>query len=192
MSPAPALAVDDARTAVLATADALFYEHGIAAVPMADIRDQSGVSLRRLYTMFPHKSDLVTGWLEHRHESWIAMFTNGIDQRLAIGEAAVDAVFGSLTDWLVATDFRGCGFINTLAETGVVTDRHRGIIRHHKQTLIDLLAQFTNEPAALAVVIDGAIVQAAVFTSTGPVDAARHAATSLFNPTSQRLDRPNA
>jgi AcrR family transcriptional regulator len=188
MSPAPALAVDDARTAVLATADALFYEHGIAAVPMAHIRDRSGVSLRRLYSIFPHKSDLVTAWLEYRHESWIAMFTNGIDQRLAIGEAAVDAVFGSLTDWLVATDFRGCGFVNTLAETGVLTDQHRNIIRHHKQTLIDLLARFTDQPSALAFLVDAAIVQAAVFTSTDPVDAARSAATPLFMPPHQRQD----
>lgn len=97
-------------------------------------------------------------------------------------------MFGSLTAWLVATEFRGCGFINTLAETGVVTDRHRHIIRHHKQVLIGLLGRFANEPEALAVVIDGAIVQAAVFASTGPVEAARHAATSLFDPTPQRQD----
>ena len=38
-------------------------------------------------------------------------------------------MFGSLTAWLVATEFRGCGFINTLAETGVVTDRHRHMMR---------------------------------------------------------------
>lgn len=192
MSPAPTLDIDDARVAVLTTADDLFYRHGIAAVSMADIRDQSGVSLRRLYSLFPHKSDLVSGWLEQRHESWMAMFTNGIDQRLAADDGPADAVFGSLTAWLVATEFRGCGFINTLAETGVVTDRHRDIIRHHKQALIDLLGQFTNEPAALAVVIDGAIVQAAVFASTDPVKAARHAATSLFNLTPQRQDQPNA
>lgn len=192
MSPAPTLDIDDALVAVLATTDALFYRHGIAAVSMADIRDRSGVSLRRLYSMFPHKADLVTGWLEHRHESWMAMFTTGIDQRLASGQAPVDALFGSLTAWLVATEFRGCGFINTLAETGVVTDRHRYVIRHHKQALIGLLGQFSNEPATLAVVIDGAIVQAAVFASTDPVDAARHVATSLFNPTPQRRDQPDA
>lgn len=192
MSPAPTLTLDDARVAVLAAADALFYERGIAAVPMADIRDRSGVSLRRMYSMFPHKADLVTGWLENRHESWMAMFTTGIDGRLAAGEAPVDAVFGSLTAWLIATDFRGCGFINTLAETGVVTDRHREIIRHHKQALIGLLGQFTDQQDALAVVIDGAIVQASVFGSAGPVDAARHAATPLFNPTPQRQDRSHA
>jgi AcrR family transcriptional regulator len=183
MSPAATSTIDEARDAALAAADALFYKRGIAAVPMADIRDQSGVSLRRLYSMFPHKSDLVSGWLEHRHETWIHMFTSGIDRRLATGEASPNAVFGSLADWLVATDFRGCGFINTLAETGEVTDVHLALIRHHKRALIDLLTRFTDEPAALAVVIDGAIVQAAVFASADPVDAARRVATPLFNTT---------
>ena len=188
MTPAATLTVDGAHTRVLTTADSLFYEHGIGAVRMADIRDQSGVSLRRLYSMFPHKSDLVTAWLEYRHTAWIDMFTGGIDHRVARGEGSADAVFGSLADWLVATHFRGCAFVNALAETAEVTDEHRSVIRRHKQALIDLLRRFTNEPAALAVLIDGAIVQAAVFASTDPVDAARLAAIPLFATSSDRQD----
>ncbi len=188
MSPAPTLTVDDARAAALATADALFYEHGIGAVRMADIRDQSGVSLRRLYSIFPHKSDLVTGWLEYRHKTWIDMFTEGIDNRLTNGEGRADAVFGSLADWLVATRFRGCAFVNALAETAEVTDEHRDVIRRHKLALIDLLSHFTDEAPALAVIIDGTIVQAAVFTSTDPVHAARSAATPLFDASPHRQD----
>lgn len=188
MSPAATMTVDDARAAVLATADELFYKHGVSAVSMAEARDRSGVSMRRLYSLFPHKSDLVTGWLKHRHQTWMDMFTNGIGQRLAAGQEPADAVFGSLAEWLTTTGFRGCGFINTLAETGEVTNEHRTVIRQHKQTLIDLLSNFSNQPAALAVVIDGAIVQAAVFTSTGPVDAARIASTSLFDAPSQERE----
>lgn len=176
-------AADQARGAVIASADVLFYERGISAVRIADVRDRSGVSMRRLYSMFAHKSDLVSGWLEHRHQTWIDMLVAGIDRRLAARQTPVDAVFGSLAHWLVATDFRGCGFINALAETGEITDEHRMIIRHHKQALIDLLARFTDEAAALAVIVDGAIVQASVFASTDPVDAARRAATPLFFPT---------
>ena len=188
MIPAAKLIIDDARSAVLATADLLFYEQGISATPMADIRDRSGVSMRRLYSMFPHKADLVAAWLENRHETWMDMFINGINRRLSTGQAPADAVFGSLAEWLVATDFRGCGFINTLAETGEITDEHRAIIRDHKQSLIDLLARFTSQPAALAVAIDGAIVQAAVFASTAPVDAAHAAFGPLFDATPHDKD----
>jgi AcrR family transcriptional regulator len=174
---------DDRRDAVLLAADELFYRRGIGAVTMADIRDRSGVAFRRLYSMFPRKSDLVTGWLTRRHATWTTAFELGIEERLAAGAGPVDAIFGSLESWLVATDFRGCGFINTLAETGEVTDEHRAVIRAHKQALVDSLARYTEHPMALAVLIDGAIVQASVFASTAPVDAARRAAALLLEHT---------
>lgn len=173
---------EEPRDAVLRAADELFYRHGIGAVTMADIRDRSGVAFRRLYSLFPRKSDLVTGWLTHRHDAWMAGFEGGIDERFANGDAPVDAIFGSLEAWIVATGFRGCGFINTLAETGEVTDEHRAIVRAHKQAIIDVLGRFTDDPEALAVLIDGAVVQASVFSSTAPVDAARRAAATLFAP----------
>jgi len=175
---------DEALDAVLHAADALFYGRGVTAVTMADIRDQSGVSFRRLYSLFPCKTDLVTGWLTRRHQTWMAMFEDGILQRSARGAEPVDAIFDSLEAWLVATDFRGCGFINTLAETGEVTDEHRAIIRAHKQALVDFLDRFTDNPEALAVVIDGAIVQASVFASVEPVKAARLAGAPLTTPRS--------
>ncbi len=180
MSPPPTSTADEARDAILSAADDLFYRRGIAAVTMADIRDRAGVSLRRLYSMYPHKPDLVAAWLESRHTTWITMFTNGIDERLADGAAAGDAIFDSLATWLRATDYRGCGFINTLAETAVVDDRLRGIIRDHKQGLTDVLARFSDHPAALAVLVDGAIVQSSVFSSTAPVVAAQVAAAPLI------------
>lgn len=183
MSPPAVITSDEARTAILLAADTLFYQRGVTAVPMSDIRDYSGVSLRRLYSLFPHKSDLVAGWLEDRHTSWTAMFTRGIQRRLETGEEPIAAIFDSLGDWLIATNFRGCGFINTLAETGAVTEEHRTIIRRHKLALIELLARFTDQPAALAVLIDGAIVQAAVFASIDPVDSARLGAAPLLRST---------
>jgi AcrR family transcriptional regulator len=175
-----ALAADDRRDDVLRAADELFYRNGISAVTMADIRDRSGVAFRRLYSLFPRKADLVTGWLTRRHDTWMAMFEAGIDDRLADGSGTVDAIFGSLEAWLVATEFRGCGFINTLAETGEVTEEHRAVIRAHKQALVDSLRRYTDQPMALAVLIDGAIVQASVFASTASVAAARSAAKQLI------------
>lgn len=185
-------ATDDRRDAVLLAADELFYRHGIGAVTMADIRDRSGVSFRRLYSFFPRKSDLVAGWLTRRHDTWMAAFEHDIDDRIADGAAPVDAIFASLESWLVATEFRGCGFINTLAETGEVTDGHRAIIRAHKQALVDSLALHTDHPMALAVLIDGAIVQASVFASTAPVDAARAAAVALLDSPGRAARRTTA
>ena len=49
--------MDDATAEqqVLGAADRLFNEHGIRTVGMDQIRDASGVSLKRLYRLFPAK-----------------------------------------------------------------------------------------------------------------------------------------
>ena len=57
------MSIDAARRSVLQAADELFYAHGIGGVVMSDIRDVSGVSMRRLYAMYPSKSGLVVAWL---------------------------------------------------------------------------------------------------------------------------------
>ena len=146
---------------------------------MAAIRDDAGVSLRRLYSLYPTKADLVSGWLRKRHTTWMAWIEAEVATRTGEGASPVDAVFDALAAWLESTEFRGCGFVNALAETGEVTAEHAAIIRSHKQALIDFLARFTEQAEALAVVVDGAIVQAAVFGSIEPVEAGRQAAAGL-------------
>ncbi len=173
MSPAATFSPGGARTALVEAADAMFYRDGVAGVTMADIRSRSGVSLRRMYALFPAKSDLVTGWLEHRHETWMSWFSDAIEAGVRAGTTPIDAIFETLAIWLEETSYRGCGFLNTLAETAELTAEQHQVIRNHKQTLIDLVADYTNDPAALAVLIDGAIVQAGVFESVDPVFAAQ-------------------
>ena len=182
MSPAATHTVADATAAILDAADQLFYERGVSAVSVTDIRDRAGVSLRRLYSLFPGKTDVVSGWLRHRHIRWMQDFSRQIESGLDQGVSPVDAVFDALRNWLVATDFRGCGFINTLAETGEITALHRDLIRDHKQSVVQLLDGLPGLKGygrPLAVLVDGAIVQASIFATTDPVAAARTAAVAL-------------
>ena len=85
---------------------------------MAEIRDASGVSLRRLYGLYPSKHDLVAGWLEARHTSWMAWFQAGIRAASTAGAAPVDAIFDTLAEWASTPGYRGCAFLNTAAEVG--------------------------------------------------------------------------
>ncbi len=179
MSPAATLDETEAEDASLRAADALFYSQGITAVTMAEIRDTSGVSLRRLYTMYPSKSDLVAAWLNYRHDTWMHGLEAQVSARLVDGEEPVTAIFGAVEAWMVATSFRGCGFINTYAEQSELTDEHRQIIRMHKHALADYLSTLTPSGAAIAVLVDGAIVQAAIFANTDPIHIAREAAATI-------------
>jgi len=173
---APTLTLDEADARILAAADELFYPHGVAAITMADIRDSAGVSLRRLYSLYAGKGDLITGWLTYRHHEWTHWFDAEVATSIAAGRAGTDAVFDVLEAWLTETNYRGCGFINTLLEMHELTAEHRTIIETHKAYLIHTLAQHSSDPAAMGVLIDGAIVQAAIFQSLEPVNAARRVA----------------
>jgi AcrR family transcriptional regulator len=181
----PAATIDDtaAEAHVLAAADELFYRRGIAGVSMAEVRDRSGVSMRRLYALHPSKSDLIARWLEHRHVTWMEGFTHRVDTRLAGGDGAVDAIFGALADWMIETDFRGCGFINTHAESSASTDEHRVIIRAHKRSLAEYLESLVPDGALVAVLVDGAIVQASIFCDADPIGRAHRAAVLMTGET---------
>lgn len=189
MSPAPTMTPDESRRAVLDAAGALFYARGITGVVMSDVRDTSGVSMRRLYTLYPSKRDLVAGWLTDRHEQWMAWFATTVDRLVDGGADPVLATFDAIEQWVSTPGYRGCAFINSLAETSELDDAHRQIIADHKRELLDHLAHLVARgrtdapewmPAALAVMIDGAIVQCTVFDDTQPLDAARAAVRRIL------------
>ena len=174
---------------VLDAADRLYYERGIAAVSMSEIRDSADVSMRRLYMLYPSKRDLVAAWLSDRHLRWMTWFTEAVDRHVCQGADPVLATFDALEEWVSSPEYRGCAFINSIAESAEIDDSHRGIISNHKRELIAYIAGLTEaaHPGSppwlsdvMGVLIDGAIVQSAIFKTTTPVVAARAAATSLI------------
>lgn len=192
MSPAATFSLDDAERLILDAADALFYERGISGVGMAEIRDASGVSLRRIYRLHPSKRDLVAAWLNDRHDRWMNWFTATIDRHVARGTDPVLAAFDALREWTRSPGYRGCAFINAIAEPTEIDDHHRAIVADHKRSLVRHLTSLmapapsrspTWLPDALAVLIDGAIVQSAILGNDKPILAARKAAARLLEAT---------
>lgn len=197
MSPAATIPAAQAPRIVLDVADQLFYERGIAAVGMDDVRDASGVSLRRLYSLYPSKRDLVAAWLDDRHVRWMQWFTAAVDRLAVDGTDPLVATFDALVEWAESPGYRGCAFLNAIAETTEIDQSHRAIVAAHKRSLIDHLTALATQRScasasqrladdrpvwlanSIAVLIDGAIVQSAVFGSTQPIIDARHAASRL-------------
>jgi len=186
----PATTMDDAtaRAAVLRAADQVFYERGIAGTGMAEIRDVSGVSLRRLYVMYPSKGELTEAWLRDRHETWMAWFGDSVERLAADGRDPLLATFDAIAEWAAKPRYRGCAFVNTAAEPGEIDDRHRAVIAQHKRDLIAYLGTLARgaghrRPKALAeaiaVLLDGAMVESAVLATDRPIAAARSAAQTV-------------
>jgi AcrR family transcriptional regulator len=103
-----------ARTAmkdrILETADRLFYLQGIRAVGVDTIAAEIGISKRTLYNHFPSKDALISAYLARRFVAPRASDKSPVEQILG--------TFDSLERRFSAKDFRGCPFVNAVAELG--------------------------------------------------------------------------
>lgn len=120
-----------AREQALDAAEELFYGRGIQTVGMDDIRGASGVSLKRLYQLFPAKEQLVEAYLERRDIRWRQRLAEHVDQ-CEEPEERIQAVFDWLRLWFTEPDFRGCAWINSYGELGATSPRVTAQVRTHK------------------------------------------------------------
>lgn len=185
---------ETARDQVVSTADRLFYAHGVQAVGMDAVRTEAGVSLKRIYALFPSKDDLVLAVLRHRTEQW----DTGVAHALAAARTPRDrmlAVFDFLAEWFREDDFRGCAFINFFGELAGGSSRVAEAVREQKTSFQRHVADMVREAGGpgylapqLALLAEGAQTTAAITGDPATAANARAAAETLigaaFSPTS--------
>jgi len=159
-----------ARDRILSTALRLFYGDGIRATGIDKIIAESGVAKMSFYRHFPSKNDLIRAFLQARHEIWMAKFRAAVERRFAQdGFAAIAHV---LSEWFAEPDFRGCAFINTVAETGSEFSQpveHKRDLEAYLRELAERLSlPAPDRVAAKAMIlIEGAIVRAQMGQTAG-------------------------
>lgn len=180
--------MDDATATARAldAAESLFYARGIRSVGMDDIRGASGVSLKRLYRLFPAKEDLVEAYLERRDVTWRRRLADRVDRHQDPAERVL-AVFDHLHAWFGEPGFRGCAWINAYGELGATSPRVAAQARAHKAAFehcLDVLAADAGLPVATAghlwLLAEGAMVTAGIFGTPEPAARAREAAALLM------------
>lgn len=127
-----------AREQALDAAEELFYGRGIQTVGMDDIRGASGVSLKRLYQLFPAKERLVEAYLERRDVRWRQRLAEHVD-RHGEPEERILAVFDWLGQWFAEPGFRGCAWINSYGELGTTSPVVTAQVTAHKEAFKDYL-----------------------------------------------------
>ncbi|MEZ5153598.1 TetR/AcrR family transcriptional regulator [Rhodococcus zopfii] len=149
-------------------AEQLFNDHGIQAVGIDAIRTQAGISLKRLYQLYPSKDSLVHAVLTRRDRNVLADVRRHVEARTD-PRRRVLAVFDYLEVWFGDSSFRGCTFINTFGELGGESEAVAEIARHHKRAFRDYLrelAQAAGAPAELgdqlAILANGAMASAPI------------------------------
>lgn len=158
-----------ARDRILRSAHDLFYADGIRATGIDKVIAESGVTKVTFYRHFPSKNDLIVAYLDLRHARWMAWFTGALERHGGARRGA-SALVPAMGEWFrgeALGDFRGCAFLNGVGEMGPALPEVVAITRAHKQDMTDAIAallpasrQRRKVAAALAVAVDGAIVQA--------------------------------
>ncbi|MFP3989788.1 TetR/AcrR family transcriptional regulator [Streptomyces sp. E11-3] len=167
-----------ARERALDTAEELFYSRGIQAVGMDAIRTASGVSLKRLYQLFPNKEQLLDACLERRDLNWRRRLAERVDLETD-PRRRILAVFDWLYDWFSEPGFRGCAWINGYGELGATSPAVAERARSHKEAFKDYLTGLTaaaglpDESAEqLRLLAEGAMATAGILRDP---ETARHA-----------------
>lgn len=119
-----------ARERILDAARRLFYRDGLRATGIDKIIAESGVAKMSLYRHFASKNDLIAAFLDWRHDYWMNWFTGAVEVRWK-RKAELAVLADALAEWFTQDDFRGCAFINSVAETGATDEP-----RHVQQALL--------------------------------------------------------
>jgi AcrR family transcriptional regulator len=161
---------------ILDTAERLFYGAGIRATGVDTIAAEVGISKRTLYNHFPSKEALVAAYLRRG-------FLEQPQSELPPLEQVLRA-FDRLEKGFARKDFRGCRFVNAVAELGeddhavrrIAIDFKEGRRLWFRERLIAAGARDADSLATqLAMLVDGAIAMAMV---RGDPSMARQAASA--------------
>ncbi len=171
------------RERILAGVDRLFYAQGIKSVGVDAIAAELGISKKTLYRHFPSKDDLVIGYLRGRFRPLPEASTKPPAEQIL---ANLEWIAGSLTS---ARDFRGCAFLNVLAELGSEDSEVRELAVAYKESrrlwYRDLLSQLdVDDPdtlaTQLALLVDGAYAAVLIHRDPAMMRPAIAAARTLL------------
>ncbi len=177
------------RERILEVASNLFYKKGIQAVGVDAIIAQAEVARMSFYRHFKSKEGLVLAFLEQRDEQIRSWFETEVIRLAPEPMNRPLAVFDALALRFATQDYRGCAFINTMAEIPNREDLVHQASAKHKALFQDYLgrllraAGFSDEYAPdLLQLFDGAVVSAVRVGSAEPAFRAKRLAALLLGP----------
>jgi AcrR family transcriptional regulator len=175
---------------ILETADRLFYLQGIRAIGVDTIAAEIGISKRTLYNHFPSKDALIKAYLDRRFVQARPSDKSPLEQILA--------TFDSLERRFSAKDFRGCPFVNAVAELGPKDRAVKKIAIAFKESrrlwfrarLEEIgVAEADALATQLQLLVDGSIALDLVRDDPAMARAAKEAAKALLRNAGVEVDR---
>lgn len=154
-----------AKQKILLTAHDLFYSQGIRATGIDKIIANAEVTKTTFYRHFSSKNNLIIEFLDYRHQLWMTWF---IDCLQSEGDLCQGLTL-AMEQWFSQSNFRGCAFVNSLAEISAELPEALNQIKQHKQQVTDAIEQRLLDydiidkkqtAQTITMTMDGAIVRA--------------------------------
>ncbi|MEW9534573.1 TetR/AcrR family transcriptional regulator [Microbispora sp. NPDC049125] len=176
------------RKRILDVAARLFGEHGVRAVGIQQVIDETGLGKSQLYREFDGKDDLVAAWLRDSDAAWWEVADAAVARHAEDPARQILAVIELVYDGARSPGFRGCPFYNTSTEFRDPGHPGRREAVTHLERLRERLltlagAAGATDPQglsdALMLVIGGLYANGAALGPDGPVRQALTTAEAL-------------
>lgn len=174
------------------TAARLFYKQGYNSTGINQILEEAKVAKASLYQHFKSKEDVGVEYLKLARIEWFAGLEQWTSKKSTPAQKLI-ACFDFLEYALTHNEFRGCKFINILAELADAETRIQRQVVEHKEKLRDHIKGFVRQTLshqgaekiesigdAVYLLFEGAIVESKIFRDTWPTKAARKIVRTLL------------
>lgn len=176
------------RDRLVETASRLFYERGLPNVGVNEVTDCAGVARMTLYNNFRSKEDLALAAMAYQSRERRDLLEDLL-RKAKDGEGKIAALFEVARRLARKPNFRGCAFVNVVAQVPDQQSRLYELVRSHKLWVREKIQEIASEEGVakgdqlaqqILCLWDGSIMEAYIQDSQEPIDAAQAAALVVF------------
>lgn len=188
-----------ANARLLEAAIGLCCRKGVAATSVDEIVEESGVARMTLYNRYGSKDALIHAALAHEAGVWRAWFFSRLADTPGTPRERLLAWFDIMDEWFRREDYLGCALMNAAMESRNTDEKLAEIIRRHKSHVLEQLRALIHAVGVddvelvtqqLDLLMDGAIVKAAIKKTPTPALEARKIAEALLPHAPRRSVQP--
>lgn len=179
--------VTSKKALIIEVAARLFFEQGYHTTGIKQIIEAADIAKGTFYSHFKSKEELGLEWLRIGHEKMIAARDSFLDEKAGGDpEARLITLFDFLAEGSKACNYRGCAFINTLAESPDLGCPMRKKIQEYKRGFLEFFRDLVDDrlpsadeterrqkAAAIYLLFEGATVASQSFCKTDLIKIAK-------------------
>lgn len=122
----------------------LFANQGYNSTGINQIISEANVAKASFYQHFKSKEDLCVAFLEARHKYWFDQLYNFTNKKTDLKSKIISS-FDFLIHMNSTENFRGCSFLNILAEIPSNNTKILKVIQEHKKDLMEYFSSIVSD-----------------------------------------------